>query len=87
MSVDKPKKSIPEHKDKLGRIIQVNDCVCYPDGNHLEFGRVDKLNPKMIGIIELPQGKYGPRRSNKYPDDVVIVTGPEATMFLIKNSG
>lgn len=86
MSAETPKKGIPEHKDKLGRIISVDDCVCYPVSNHLEFGKVVKLNPKMIGIIELPQGKYGPTRSNKYPDDVVIVTGPEATMFLLKNS-
>lgn len=80
------KKPLPEHKDKLGRILKVGDCVCYPARNSLEFGKVIKLNAKMIGIAELPASKYGSYYSNKYPNDTVLVDGPEVTMYLIKNS-
>jgi hypothetical protein len=72
-----------EHKDKLGRIIKVGDCVAYPGGNTLLIGTVKKLNPKMIGVARLGGYKWdGP--GNKYPDQVVVLDGPEVTMYLLK---
>jgi hypothetical protein len=77
-------KEILEHRDKLGRIIKIGDAVCYPSRNSLEFGTIKKLNNKMVKVWEVgTHGKYY-TGSNKYPQDVVIVEGPEVTMYLLK---
>ena len=78
-------KELPEHRDKLGRLLKVGDCVAYPSHNSLEIGSIKKLNPKMVGVTKVG-GKYR-SASNKYPSDLVLLDGPEVTMYLIKNSG
>ena len=45
------------HKDKLGRVIEVGRFVAYPQSNMLDFGRVVKINPKMIGVESLPTAR------------------------------
>ena len=75
-------KEIPNHKDKLGRLIMVGDFVVFPDRNSLEVGVVKKLNPKMIGVGRI-KSKYS---QNKYPEDIVRLDGPEVSMYLLKNS-
>ena len=74
-----------EHRDKLGRLLAVGDAVCYPDRNSLELGTVKKLNPKMVKVIESGR-KHSTwyTGSNKYPNDLVKVDGPEVTMYLLK---
>lgn len=75
----------PSHKDKLGRLLKVGDCVVYPAYNSLEIGTVKKLNKKMVKVwrasVRLTKWYTG---SNKYPNDIVIVEGPEVTMYLLK---
>jgi hypothetical protein len=78
-----PPKVIPEHKDKLGRLLKVGDFVAFPDRNSLEVGVVKKLNPKMIGVGRI-KSKYS---QNKYPEDIVRLDGPEVSMYLLKSSG
>ena len=78
---------IPEHKDKLGRTIKVGDAVCYPYRNSLEFGTVKKLNNIMVRVWEVGHQNVWYRGTNKYPNDVVIVDGPEVSIYLLKNSG
>jgi hypothetical protein len=78
-----PPKAVPEHKDKLGRLLKVGDFVAFPDRNSLEVGVVKKLNPKMIGVGRI-KSKYS---QNKYPEDIVRLDGPEVSMYLLKNSG
>jgi len=75
-------KEIPEHKDKLGRPLKVGDCVAYPDSNTLEVGIIKKINPKMIGVVK-PKSKW---QRNKYPQDMVLLDGPEVSMYLLKES-
>lgn len=75
-------KVIPEHKDKLGRLLKVGDCVAYPGSNSLIIGVVKKINPKMIGVSMLGKHAWGP--SNKYPEDCVLLEGPEVTLYLLK---
>ena len=72
------------HKDKLGRVLNIGDAVCYPDRNSLEFGTVRKINPKMITVWEI--GRHGTwyTGSRKYPQDLIKVEGPEVTMYLLK---
>lgn len=79
-----PSKEIPEHRDKLGRILAVGDTVIYPCYNHLELGTVKKLTPKMVSVWE--SGMHGKwySGSKKYPHDIVKVEGPEVTMYLLK---
>jgi len=78
-------KETPEHRDLLGRLLNIGDCVAYPSSNTLIIGVVKKLNPKMVGVERLGKKYWGP--SNKYPNDLVLLDGPEVTMYLIKNSG
>ena len=78
-------KEIPEHRDKLGRLLSVGDAVCYPSHNSLELGTIKKLNPKMVKVWEA--GRQAGRwytGSNKYPGDLVKVEGSEVTMYLLK---
>jgi hypothetical protein len=86
---EKKTKSDPEHRDKLGKLLAVGDAVCYPCQNSLELGTVKKLNPKMIKVIEAGRGaSKWYTGSNKYPNDLVKVDGPEVTMYLLKmNTG
>lgn len=74
-------KEIPQHKDKLGRSLKEGDCVAYPDSNTLYIGVIQKFNPKMLGIK--PIGWRS--KVNKYPSDVVLLDGPEVTMYLLTN--
>jgi hypothetical protein len=76
-------KEIVQHRDKLGQPLKIGDCVVYPQTNTLVVGTVRKFNPKMIGVTRI-EGRA--RESNKYPSDVVKVSGPEVTMYLIKAS-
>ena len=80
-------KEQPEHKDRLGRVLKIGDCVVYPSHNSLSVGTVKKLNPKMVKVV--PVGtKYRSSGSNKYPQDMVVVDGPEVTMYLLQmNTG
>ena len=76
-------KEIPEHRDILGRVIEVGNMVAYPDSNMLKIGKVDKLNAKMIRITT---GKEWRTTVLKYSKDTVKVDGPVLTMFLLKRS-
>ena len=78
-------KEVPEHRDLLGRLFNIGDCVAYPSSNALIIGVVKKLNPKMVGVSQLGKNRWGD--SNKYSNDLVILDGPDVTMYLIKNSG
>lgn len=75
------------HKDKLGRPLSVGDAVVYPSRNSLEIGTVKKLNPKMVKVMEF--GRHESNwytGSNKYPNDIVLVNGPEVTLYLLKGN-
>jgi hypothetical protein len=77
-------KEIPQHRDKLGQPLNIGDCVVYPQSNSLIVGTIRKFNPKMIGVTRI-DGSWA-RQSNKYPSDIVKVSGPEVTMYLIRAS-
>jgi hypothetical protein len=81
----KTKESIV-HKDKLGRVINVGDFVAYPSRNSLEFGKVMKLNSKMVGVIPAvtKYAVYG--NTNKYPVDLVRLEPSDMTWYILKNS-
>ncbi len=70
-------KPIPEHRDILGRVLNVGDHVAYPESNTMRIGKIEKLNPKMVKI----QGRWS---VNKYPTDTVKLEGPDLVMYLLK---
>ena len=83
----KETKAAPEHKDKLGRKISVGDFVAYPSSNNLEFGKVMKLNSKMVGVWPVI-GASGRRtkNTNKYPEDLVRLATEDMSWYILRNS-
>lgn len=80
-----PKEEI-EHRDKMGRLLKVGDCVAYPDSNRLEIGTIKRLTPKMTMVSELGPKKYYWQNSGsrKYSSDLVLLEGPEVTLYLLR---
>lgn len=71
-------KTIPEHKDKLGRVLQAGDYVAYPEYTRLNIGKIAKLNPKTIAVLN---GRW---TVNKYSADTIKLDGPELVVYLLK---
>ena len=76
-------KAAPEHRDILGRIINVGDFVAVSVHNDMKIARVTKLNPKMVKVLRLPNARYD---QNKYPNDVVRLEASDMTWFMLKNA-
>ncbi len=85
-TLPKKPKVVLEHKDKLGRLISIGDFVAYPSRSSLEFGRVVKLNAKMIGVIPAVSKYKIHSNTNKYPQDLVRLDAKDMTWYLLKNS-
>ena len=75
-----------EHKDKLGRPLAVDDYVAYPTSNSLAFGKIIKLNNKMVKVVKVPAGKFTDTGSNTYPHDTVTLEAKDMTWYLLKNT-
>lgn len=77
-----------EHRDKLGRLINLDDFVATSHHNTLTVGKITKLNPKMVQvkIIDPALNYYNGRSSNKYSNDVIIVDRSDVSLYLLKNS-
>lgn len=71
-----------QHQDLFGQPLEVGDCVVYPRSNNMHVGTVCKLNPKMVGVKGIE--RWG--NCNKYPQELVKVSGAEVTMYLLKKS-
>lgn len=83
---DKPKF---EHRDRLGRLIQIGDLVVVAGHNQLEVGIVCKLNAKMIQFKAISHSIYAKDRRimlYEYPYNTAVISGPDVTMFLVKNA-
>lgn len=74
----------PDHRDLLGQPLAIGDAVVYPSTNTMYVGTVTKLNPKMVKVKRVGT-KYSSEK-NKYPQDLVRVSGPEVTMYLLTKS-
>ena len=72
-----------EQRDKLGRLITIGNWTAYPVSNHLAFGKVIRIGPKMI-IVEEVTARGFATLSRKYPGDILkIEDGPEVTMYML----
>ena len=81
------------HIDALGKNIEIDDYVAYPQSNKLMLGRVAKLANKMVvieSVIKKRKNKYTSELKEiyrKYPNDCVIVDRDAGlTMYVIRNS-
>ena len=80
-------KVAPKHPDKLGRELNMGDCVVYPQSNSMMIGTVIKFTPKMITVKTIGSSGWRGYESRKHSSDVIKIEGPEVTMYLIKNAG
>ena len=69
-----------EHKDILGRTIEIGDAVAMANHNDLAIAIVEKINPKMIRVKRV----NSTRTQNKYAKDLIVVPGPEAMIYLLR---
>jgi hypothetical protein len=68
--------------DKFNRLLAKGNCVAFSHHNELKIGVITKVCPVMISISELG-GR--PQLYRKYPTEMVIVDGPEVTMYCLRN--
>ena len=72
-----------QHSDLFGQPLELGDCVVYPRSNSMTVGTVAKLNPKMVGVTSVGHS-WG--NCNKYPKELVKVSGAEVTMYLLRKT-
>ena len=70
-----------EHKDILGKPLQVGDLVAMSSYNNLVVVFVDKINPKMIRV-KRPDSNW---TQNKYSGDLIKIDDRDAVVYLLKN--
>lgn len=75
---------LPTHKDCLGRLLKLGDCVAVAHHNQLIVAKVTKLNPKMIKVVEL--GTKYKHELNKYSSECALLEGPDVSMYLLTHN-
>jgi hypothetical protein len=75
-----------QHQDKLGRDLNVDDAVAFPDHNGLMIGKITKLNPKMLSIQSLDpkRRRWNDNDYRKYPHDTVRLDAVDLTVYILK---
>lgn len=78
----------PQHFDKLGNKIELNDVVATAHHNGLMIARVIKLNNKMVKVREFRKepSRWNSGEYNKYSSEMVRIPGPDATLYILKNT-
>lgn len=78
----------PDHFDKLGNKIELDDVVATAHHNRLIIARVIKLNNKMVKVREFRKSpsRWDPAEYNKYSSEMVKIPGPDATIYILKNT-
>ena len=69
-----------EHYDKFKRLIKVGDCIAFANHNTIECGIVKKLTAKMVRFSLIGRTSLHFR----YPNDMIVIDGPEITMYILK---
>ena len=73
-----------DHRDLLGREVSEGDAVAFTHHNMLYVGKVIKITPKQVRVIDL-LSKYRSEYGHlKYTKQCVLIGGPELTMLLLK---
>jgi hypothetical protein len=77
-------KVVPEHKDKLGRVLTEGACVAYPSSNSLVIGVIQRFTPKMVEVKSI-DSQYS-WSTKKYPADLALLEGPDVTFYVLSNT-
>ena len=79
-------KVIPEdHKDLLGRVVTEGDAVAFTHQNSLYVGKVIKITPKQVRVVDLLSKYRDETGYLKYTSQCVLVGGPELTYLILKH--
>ena len=79
-------KVIPEdHKDLLGRVVTEGDAVAFTHQNSLYVGKVIKITPKQVRVIDMLSKYRNDTGYLKYTNQCVLIGGPDLTAHLLKN--
>ena len=79
-------KIVPEdHRDLLGRVVVEGDAVAYTDQNRLYVGKVIKITPKQVRVIDMLSKYPSEYGQLKYTSQCVLIGGPDLTLHLLKN--
>jgi hypothetical protein len=74
-----------EHKDLLGRTVTEGDAVAFTHHNTLYVGKVIKITPKQVRVVDMLAKYRSDTGYLKYTSQCVLIGGPELTMHLLKN--
>lgn len=74
-----------EHKDLLGREVAEGDAVAYTHHNSLYVGKVIKITPKQVRVVNMLSKYRDDTGYLKYTNQCVLIGGPDLTAHLLKN--
>lgn len=77
-------KEQPQHYDRIGRQVNVDDIVAVADFNGLMLARVVKLNKKMIKIQRFPKPYRNGETRNKYAHDAVKLDTDDVAIYTLQ---
>lgn len=82
------KRAEPEHVDKLGNRVHVNDVVAVVHQNNLIIAKIIKIYPKMVRIKEFKtiRFRYDTGEHNKYSSEMVRISEADAVIYILKNT-
>lgn len=73
------------HRDLLGREVKEDDAVAFTHHNQLYVGKVIKITPKQVRVINLLSKYRDDTGYLKYTNQCVLIGGPDLTAHLLKN--
>lgn len=74
-----------DHRDLLGREVAEGDTVAYTHHNSLYVGKVIKITPKQVRVVDMLSKYRNDTGYLKYTNQCVLIGGPDLTAHLLKN--
>jgi hypothetical protein len=74
-----------EHKDLLGREVNLDDTVAFVHHNMMYVGKITKITPKQVRVIPLISQYRQSDGYLKYTNQCVLIGGPDLTAHLLRN--
>jgi hypothetical protein len=74
-----------EHKDLLGRDVNLEDAVAFSHHNTMYIGKVIKVTPKQVRVVPLLTEYRADEGYLKYTNQCVLIGGPDLTIHLLKS--
>lgn len=74
-----------DHRDLLGREVKEGDAVAYTHHNSLYVGKVIKITPKQVRVVDMLSKYRNDTGYLKYTNQCVLIGGQDLTLHLLKN--